>query len=562
MFGYFSSLYNSFRQWRFDRRVEARVRLAVVGSVGVGKTYLLQDIVGSLEKLGLEVVDEYRDRSLHRQTKDIVRVGDSVEKTPVYACRQENHYVSHFKSEFGKVVKVEFIDVPGEVMTEESINLFTAVMRALMACKNKIFAYTEYKNRESGKVVRVVEFESKAERGWSNTIRPSANAQSLQDASESYMPTPNRIAYYVRQGYRKGRRRHYLSGEQLFERFLEFDTDSALNAIGDAWTLLEVDKGLSMPSRDLFRQSLKKHFYFHYFTFKSTDVVVVDQCCLPLSAGENPTDANAFTRMMGAMESLTAYSDLGKKNWYLVFKGIDGVMAEQGFRQVYELSGADINLVYSHFLLLFRQACSHGLLRKNPPATYQPPVDYADLPQWLSMDEYLADIASRAGGRLHAAARQGEEAALRLLDTLYDQCQQLDLPDTLATLFNSADNYTVPGGALLDEYVNSHIEAFMLADNRIAKSSATDTAALEMLCNLPRRVYFVATPIDNRFNFCSHLKGNSTSFVGNARQYNLRAFFGALQLTTNILFMHGVYDIKDEHNHAGKILNYLYGTEI
>ena len=53
MFGYFTTLYRIFRQWRFDRRVEARVRLAVVGSVGVGKTYLLQDIVGSLEKLGL-----------------------------------------------------------------------------------------------------------------------------------------------------------------------------------------------------------------------------------------------------------------------------------------------------------------------------------------------------------------------------------------------------------------------------------------------------------------------------------------------------------------------------
>ena len=206
--------------------------------------------------------------------------------------------------------------------------MFTAVMRSLMACKNHIFAYTEYKNRESGKVVRVVEFESKTERGWSNTIRPTAGAQSLQDTAESYMPTPNRIAYYVRQGYRKGRKRHLLSGEQLFERFLEFDTDSALNAIGDAWTLLEVDKALSMPSRDLFRQSLKKHFYFHYFTFKSTDIVVCDQCCLPLSAGENPTDANAFTRMMGAMASLTGYGDLGKKNWYLVFKGIDGVMAE------------------------------------------------------------------------------------------------------------------------------------------------------------------------------------------------------------------------------------------
>ena len=78
MFGYFTTLYRIFRQWRFDRRVEARVRLAVVGSVGVGKTYLLQDIVGSLEKLGLEVVDIYRDQSLHRQTKDIVRVGPSM----------------------------------------------------------------------------------------------------------------------------------------------------------------------------------------------------------------------------------------------------------------------------------------------------------------------------------------------------------------------------------------------------------------------------------------------------------------------------------------------------
>lgn len=440
--------------------------------------------------------------------------------------------------------------------------MFTAVMKALMACKNEIFAYTEYHNRESGKTVRVVEFESKTERGWSNTIRQSVGMSALQDASVSYMPTPNRIAYYVRQGYRKGRRRHRLSGEQLFERFLEFDTDSALNAIGDAWTLLEVDKALSVPSRDLFRQSLKKHFYFHYFTFKSTDIVVCDQCCLPLSAGENTTDANAFTRMMGAMSALTEYRDLGRKNWYLVFKGIDGVMAEPGFRQVYELSGADVNLVYSHFLLLFRQACAHGLLRKDASVAYQPPTDYTDLPQWLSMDERLQEAAKHAGGRLHAAAQAGEEVLLRLVDTLFDQCQQLDLPDVLPVLFNDSDHYTVPGGILLDEYIESHVEAFLLADGKIGKSCASDPSTCDLLCGLPRRVYFVATPIDNRFNFCSHLKGDSTSFVGNARQYNLRAHFGALQLTTNILFMHGIYDIKDEYNHAGRILNYLYGTEI
>ena len=346
-----------------------------------------------------------------------------------------------------------------------------------------------------------------------------------------------------------------------FDRFLEFDTDSALNAIGDAWMLLEVDKSLPQPGRDLFRQSLKNHFYFHYFTFKSTDIVVCDQCCLPLSAGDNVTDANSFSSMMGALATLTGYSDLSRKNWYLVFKGIDGVMAQKGFKEVFELSGADANLVYSHFTLLFRQACAHGLLRQNAPGTYQPPTDYAGLPQWLTMDERLAEVASRAGGRLHAT-EQGEEMTLQLLDTLFDQQQQLDWPEVLSTVFNDTGKYTVPGGALLDEYVESHIEAFLLADSRIEKSCASDSATCDMLCGLPRRVYFSATPIDNRFNFCSHLKGDSTSFVGNARQYNLRAHFGALQLTTNILFMHGIYDIKDEYNHAGKILNYLYGTEI
>ena len=451
MFGYFTTLYRIFRQWRFDRRVEARVRLAVVGSVGVGKTYLLQDIVGSLEKLGLEVVDIYRDQSLHRQTKDIVRVGNGVEKTPVYACRQENHYVSHYKSQFGKVVKVEFIDVPGEVMTEESINMFTAVMRSMMACKNKIFAYTEYKNHESGKMVRIVEMAGKTERGWSNAIRLKEGS-SISDTMESYVPTSNRIAYYVRLGYKACRRSHSLTGEQLFDRFLEFDTDSALNAIGDAWMLLEVDKSLSRPGRDLFRQSLKNHFYFHYFTFKSTDIVVCDQCCLPLSAGDNVTDANSFSSMMSALATLTGYSDLSHKNWYLVFKGIDGVMAQKGFKEVYELSDADANLVYSHFTLLFRQACAHGLLRQNAPGTYQPPTDYVELPQWLSMEERLAEVASRAGGRLHAT-EQGEETTLQLLDTLFDQQQQLDWPEVLSTVFNDTGKYTVPGGALLDEYV-------------------------------------------------------------------------------------------------------------
>ena len=100
--------------------------------------------------------------------------------------------MSHYKSQFGKVVKVEFIDVPGEVMTEESINMFTAVMRSMMACKNKIFAYTEYKNHESGKMVRIVEMVGKTERGWSNAIRLKEGS-SISDTMESYVPTSNRI---------------------------------------------------------------------------------------------------------------------------------------------------------------------------------------------------------------------------------------------------------------------------------------------------------------------------------------------------------------------------------
>ena len=168
------SLFQTFKKGK-------EIRLAVVGATATGKTYLLTDLVGALEKLGLKRDDKFQQSSLHADIYDLVEnkgKDGCIEKTPVVASRTSNVYMSHFLDRNNNRIKVEMADIPGEAVTTENIHLFKAVMRALAACKNNIFYYTLWKNPSSNEEVKVLEVdESKRGRGMVRTYQRVSQEQ-------------------------------------------------------------------------------------------------------------------------------------------------------------------------------------------------------------------------------------------------------------------------------------------------------------------------------------------------------------------------------------------------
>ena len=543
------------------------IRLAVVGATSSGKTYLLTDIIGALYRLGYVQKDRLEDASLHHSVleliDDVTNTKGGVRTTKVYACRSHNHYASDFTGSDN--LHIEFLDVPGEVMTPDSIRVFHAVMKSLMACTEKIFTETVWKNKNNRKSIRLVEYyeENKADA----TRRQSSSVPVLHDPRQTlhqvtmekipddveesalevwandYMNCQQRKNYYRQKGYRPTDSSK-VSGKSLFQHFFEYDTDTVMNAIADAWRLLDVDTrlaggatGRTGTSRDTFIREYKTHFYFHYYTFYATDVVVCDKCCVPLSAGLQQSRNDHFSQMMHALVSLTSYVEMRqKKNWYLAFKGIDALMVEEAFRQVYDESQGDINLVYSHFVTLLQQACHSGLLSgKNQLLPSCPnPFD--------NQDE-MADALVYSG-------QTSQEA----LDHCLDQYETICADVLDGHLFKLPSEYTMTGAYHIDEHLRLRVGDFCQADPPRLQVHGE----VGQLLRLPPHVYFTATPIDEHFHICEHRENDNPSFVGAASRYNHRAYFGALQLTANLLREHDLA-IAPEYDNAGGVLSYLYG---
>ena len=525
-----------------------RVRLAVVGTTGSGKTYLLTDIVGSLERLGYKRDDSYKDSQLHRDAYSLTEeqsADGSVRKTVVYPCRLENVYVSRFIDPSDAPMMIEFADVPGEVMRPDSIAMFRAVMKSMMACTNKVFYSTLWRNPQTHQCVYVVKL---APSGDSNRLIVDGLDGSVGNASLDsalgnvsnlrYVSTATRQAYYERQGFVSGPARK-VSGAHLFKHFLEYDTDSVINVITEAWSLLKVDQVLPRDLLDatgsgkmLFQNELRNHFFFHYYTFFATDVVVCDLCCTPVGGKPGQEAEDLFPTMMQSLKAMTAYEDLPQKNWYLALKGMDAVMCEDGWRSLYELSGGDINLVYSHFTAML--ALANRNVKVDKPLFDSP----EEMMEWLTCN-------------------RGHDTNAELVETLYGQYDAVE--ESASTLFQPAGRYRMMAGRPLDSHVDSRMKIFRQVDERL--SLEEEGKSVWNILRMPQHVYFVATPIDDDFHICSHSGKDYTSFDGNARHYAQRVEFGTLQLTTGILLHHDL-EVKPALNDYGNLLAYIHGADL
>lgn len=544
---------------------KSTIRLAVVGPTSSGKTYLLTDIIGSLSRLGYRQNDRLQNSSLHHSVLELIEdVTDrqgGIRTTEVYACRSHNHYSSDFTGP--DKMHLEFLDVPGEVMTQDSYCIFHAVMKGLMACTEKIFVETEWKHPVSKKVVKLIDYYEQDRGGFRNpqqagpilrdprqarrqvTLNPTATYPGTFDDGASdiwamtYMTSDRRRDFFRQKGYEPKSNRK-ISGRYLFQHFFNYDTDTVVNAIGDAWISLDIDSRLTGGAagyrgsvRNNFIEVYKNHFYFHYFTFYATDVVVCDKCCVPMSAGLVVDGGDHFSQMMHSLVALTGYADMNEhKNWYLAFKGIDAFIRQEPFRQLYEVSLRDINLVYTQFVTLFRMACSNHIVDGSKPRDIVLPfTDPATMKAMLAGPVAVNDDA---------------------LDICSDQYQTL-AEEGVGSLFMPSEDYTMTSELSIDEHVRLRIKDFMETAPQRLRITDYEGNLLQM----PPHVFFTATPIDEDFYISGHSSESNRVFDGVVSNYNHRAFFGSLQLITCILREHDLCP-PDYKTCEGNLLTYLY----
>ena len=556
------------------RGKDESIRLAVIGLTACGKTYLLADAVVALKDMGCKA--QSASNLTLKPTATAFMNDVEMDRTPIYACRPSNQFATSYTYEYksyGKKFLLEFVDVPGEVVTKDSILCFFSILSALSQHTKKIFLEKTWKNgNRQWKTVELIGSE-KSGSPRMPTVSDKANQetdgidlggdedqqQSMSDKrySQSFIVDGSRTQAYetdnesVFQGliYQQFTiiKEEEISGQTLLEHFEEYLTDTAINAIIDAWNLLGIQTRHSIGLNQ-FKNEYKDHFYFHYYTYFATDIVVCDRCAVGSDDALINTTENEerFSGMIGALAELLEYEQLPKKNLYLAFKGVDTFIENENFMYLIDPEvGLPCNALYSLFVLhLFASIdASRKGSKINPYAKKrsQRKVSFA-----TSIDFWHA---------IHSKITfKDNDDDIELSKALFDEYQTGQ-----HSKYIKSSGYTMTSGDKLSSHLSLRIDQFLRLP--LAEPVPNDLMSVGrkvLFGQLPPHVYFTATPIDKEFNI-SENDPTSHKFKGGitANDPYRRLCFGTHNLVVDILKAHNI-NISDS---AGSLLNYCYSLE-
>lgn len=575
--------YNMFDNLKKIFCSDKEVKLAVIGPTSSGKTYFLTDFVTALKRLGYEEVNHFDSDIFHYPISsfiaDVQNAKSGVEKTPIFICRNTNQYSSLYVNRDNRKHKVmiDFVDVPGEVVTKQSLMLFLGIMTAMLGNKSKCFLQKSWQQEGDKSVRKTVEFTGQKVREEAPKPKPTPTPElalnpqdgiDLDDMLEneggqqntkvednlhinkvSSFVSTQAILKELEDSAWEVKKSTTISAKELFEHFTEFETDTAIQAIIDAWAFLGINNHISSVQgsklfsdvnqggdyKTQFDRVFKSHFYFHYYTYFATDVVICDKFVQPKSvvkAGGKMNAPDTQLEMMRALETMSSYADshTSNKRWYYAFKGVDSIMQQDDFKLLFKNSGRDLNLVYSYFLLLFKKHFFESQGEVGPHA----------VKKYINNKEELSEYLS---------SKDLEE---QVKDMLFDDLMNLE--NCWQKYFIDAEHYSVSGDLPLHRYVLNQVKKFMDIKNVLPLESDEDVSM--MLDQLLAHVYFTATPIDDEFNIDQQDEQQPTLFKGQAKNPEYRVCFGTLQLASDILEKVNL-PVKEEYDALGTLLIFV-----
>lgn len=357
MFGFTRNWFESF--WRYKVMGTKRIKLAVVGTPSSGKSYLLYDIVQTLDTIGTRqtLPLSFPYSGFAKYITDIYSQNGCVAGTKIYACRQENHYGAMYceLTQGDKKLDIEFLNIPGEVFSEnqQSISVFFSLKKALEKTGKGIFTVTQWKSI-GGEVRYVVEPTAK--------VRSSLNLPEIdRTANKPVNEEADKIIYgnwdvifsklNQMQFHEAPETRIDVTGKYLMKHFYEFVPDSLMQSIKDAWSAFA--PGNIEVTREYFiGNNLDRNFYFCKYCQDATDLIICDKLFAQgdtVSPQEQLASQN-FLFMTKLLQDFLLESKT-KPNVYLAFRGADMMIKSDVVKDLYAklapYHGMRDNIIYS-----------------------------------------------------------------------------------------------------------------------------------------------------------------------------------------------------------------------
>ena len=567
-----------------------QIRLAVIGQTSSGKTYFLTDLCQAISRMGYKEINDAKSpfRFVGNFLNDVSDPESGIDGTPVYICRQNNHYQTNYHStDNSDNFSLEFVDIPGEVITRNSIEEFISIVIALNNCDDAYFEEHVWKT-EKGKKISVVHFARKEENKSesnneidnlpeleTNQSLPSLDSTSKKKSGDyfslqtgrrdkMYLPTKVVEEDLTRKRYIKDNSSKKISGRELLEGFYRFYPDTVVNAISDAWDVLDIQTKFHKGDQEAgiletdgakirFDKKYKDQFYFLYYCLTATDIVLCDKLAVPSSDNLTDSPKGNFEQLITALgvfksllESLKIKGQKEKK-WYLAFKGVDSIMKTKNFKQLHDFTHKDDeDAVYSYFTLALSQYVKElGEINDDELDDDEDDTDTIFI-------EDTENNSSVASSRLNDYAffkdlisgnSDSFDAKLEIYHKYWNDYEKF---------FKSQEKYYMTSKKSLDEHIKSRLNSF-----RRIVGECQNKEVYTWLQILPH-VFFTATPIDEDFKIYGHKDGNSRCFKGDVSSPERRLCFGTYQLLKDILLQNGLKLPRKAENY-GTLLSFFFG---
>lgn len=354
-----------------NEQKENAKRIAVVGNVSSGKSFLIRDMANVLRRRGavgnlviFDIVDHSEDK------KSL--------QTRIYLCRRFPTTSNHFYEASLNDKSIQILDMPGEAFGDDTHNLFLNILNRLITIGNN-FEVVEYvkedqsifilksrnhrvandvKIREELKDILELkymprkdenkdqnkdeeEISKKIEKEIDNILNLKNGEQEKRDdlskyLSKNYYHSVEVIELCCRYDNYQKRCEMSLTGREVVLNFLKYNTDSVMDAIYDV--LADQD------DRNRYSQEItQKKLFFWFYTFLSTDIIFCNRIAFPENTGANE-NAVALNQLYGikqnkdSLEKRLFGNNLANKcNYYLVYRTVDMMINHDYFKGIYNV---------------------------------------------------------------------------------------------------------------------------------------------------------------------------------------------------------------------------------
>ena len=525
-----------------------KIKLAVVGASGNGKTHFMHDVLHTLEHLNLGLkTDLFSGYAQANNFWNSQNAFKQIELTnpEKFLTKNEQHYKGVSKN--GSFT-LEFMDIQGEAFSNADVisGVYTNLKECLIKCynynlfkrvfdkkKNTFFVEEHWTQGDSTTItIRLNTDKSETPKRKESNNMPIDKEEETESVMESKTPVSDKPDKAKNRG-----------GKYLVKHFEKYETESLINALKEV-VRLQQENPLS-EYKDRFKYTVRnsdgttvsqqlsqdarfwKYFYAYVFCENCTDFVICDLLAVPKS--EKTETLKEDDGFENCINGCNHFLDKSPRK-YLVFRGMDAMLKETdecitvGKKQItknilhtlYGTSSDKVGLATSIYFLI-HLAIYKKFLKNN------------------SFDTFISQV-------------QGK-------NLLFEKLPHLDnINDILDSIINDDDKYVVPNdknGNGITYRLNERIKKLFGQQYVFAKDVVE---GVENNIIYPH-TYFTAYSV-NSINLKIHKNALNSSDFGDDFEAKNRLPLGTYNFVTDLLYNNKVEEELNRHTNMESLLYY------